>query len=201
MRAVIIGNGDINDYEYIRSRLRADDYIICADGGVRHAAKLGVAPSAALGDFDSAKKPDRGAVYEYPRDKDFTDGELAVRFAVENGYDEIMLLGMTGSRLDHTLADIFLLSLCDNAYIIDDKNEIHILRDKLKFKGMQGKTLSIIPLSHRVNGIKTSGAKWALKGDTLSFGDTRGVSNIIEKDECEISIDDGIAIAVINDGE
>ena len=58
MRAVIIGNGSISDYAYIKTRLRDDDYIICADGGLKHIQKLDVNPDVAIGDFDSGEKPD-----------------------------------------------------------------------------------------------------------------------------------------------
>ena len=51
MRAVIIGNGDIHNYEYIKTKLRKDDFIICADGGLRHTSPLGVSPDIAIGDL------------------------------------------------------------------------------------------------------------------------------------------------------
>ena len=83
MRAVIIGNGDIKDYQYIKSKINDNDFIICADGGYNHAEKMGIVPDVLIGDFDSAKNfekvKDR---IEYPKRKDFTDGELAVAYAV-----------------------------------------------------------------------------------------------------------------------
>ena len=56
MRAVIIGNGDIHNYEYIKSKLNDDDFIICADGGIRHTQHLGIKADVAVGDFDSGEK-------------------------------------------------------------------------------------------------------------------------------------------------
>ena len=93
MRAVIIGNGDIKDYQYIKSKSIDNDFIICADGGYNHAEKMGIVPDVLIGDFDSAneilkKLRDR---IEYPKRKDFTDGELAVAYAVDNGYEDIVL--------------------------------------------------------------------------------------------------------------
>ena len=71
MRAVIIGNGDIKDYQYIKSKINDDDFIICADGGYNHAEKMGIVPDVLVGDFDSAKNfekvKDR---IEYPKRKD-----------------------------------------------------------------------------------------------------------------------------------
>ena len=55
MRAVIIGNGDIKDYQYIKSKINDNDFIICADGGYNHAEKMGIVPDVLIGDFDSAE--------------------------------------------------------------------------------------------------------------------------------------------------
>lgn len=201
MRAVIIGNGTINDCEYIKSLLRESDFIICADGGLRHAKAMGLMPDVAIGDFDSSVKDDSVKSYVYPERKDFTDGELALRYASERGYDEIMLIGMTGYRLDHTLTDIFMMSRFEGAYLIDDKNEIRIIRDRLRISGKKGKTLSIIPISGDLCGITTSGLEWEMTDDTLYFGTSRGNSNVINEDEITISVTDGIGLAIINDGE
>ena len=110
MRAVIIGNGDIKDYKYIKSKISADDFVICADGGLRHIENLDIKADVAIGDFDSADIDEEITHYVFPVDKDYTDGELAVNYAVENGYDDILLIAMTGQRLDHTLSNFFLLA-------------------------------------------------------------------------------------------
>ena len=149
MRAVIIGNGDIKDYQYIKSKINDNDFIICADGGYNHAEKMGIVPDVLIGDFDSAKNfekvKDR---IEYPKRKDFTDGELAVAYAVDNGYEDIVLIAMTGDRFDHSIADILLLEKCKNGVLIDDNNEIYLLKDKLSLNGKTGQTLSILSLIH-----------------------------------------------------
>ena len=201
MRAVVIGNGSINNYDYIKSRLKSSDFIICADGGMRHAKAMGITPDIAIGDFDSYNKEQGIKTYTYPTDKDFTDGELAVSYASEHGYSEIMLLGMTGDRLDHTLTDIFIMRNYPGSFLVDDKNEIHIVKDRLILKGCAGKTLSIIPVCGDLTGIITKGLKWQLDNETLYFGTSRGNSNIIESDICEISVKNGTGIVVINDGE
>lgn len=201
MRAVVIGNGTIVRYDYIRSRLRPDDFIICADGGLRHARAMGIQPGLAIGDFDSIERDENIQTYVYPTRKDYTDGELAISYAAEQGYDEIMLLGMSGDRLDHTLTDIFLLSRYAGAYLVDDKNEVHIVRSELELKGYKGKTLSIIPVYSDLCGITTSGLEWQLKEETLYFGTSRGNSNVITDDICSISVRSGIGVVIINDGD
>ncbi|MGM9937327.1 MAG: thiamine diphosphokinase [Candidatus Ornithomonoglobus sp.] len=201
MRAVVIGNGTIKDYSYIKSRLCTGDFIICADGGLRHAKKLGIRPDIAIGDFDSSEKDETVKTYVYPTRKDFTDGELAINYAIDNGYDEIMLLAMSGDRLDHTLTDIFLLSKHEGAYLVDDKNEIHIVRSVLRLTGFKGKTLSIIPVYGDMLGVSTSGLEWQLNNETLFFGESRGNSNVVTDDFCIISVKRGMGAVIINDGE
>lgn len=201
MRAVIIGNGIINNYDHIRSRLNSGDFIICADGGLRHAKAMGITPDVAIGDFDSHDKEPGVRTYEYPTDKDFTDGELAVLYAKDHGYNEIMLLGMTGDRLDHTLTNIFMMRNCPGSYLVDDKNEVRLIEDRLTIKDRKGKTLSIIPIYGDLTGIVTQGLKWRLDNETLYFGSSRGSSNVIQSDICEISVKGGTGVVIISDGE
>ena len=203
MRAVVIGNGKINDYVYIRSLIAEDDFIICADGGVRHAKALGITPHVAIGDFDSGTEPDHNEVkvIKYPTDKLYTDGELAMSYARDNGYDEIMVLGMTGDRLDHTFSNIFNLTQYPGSYLIDDKNEVRIVTDRLVIEGKRGKTFSFLPVSGELCGITLKGFRWELDNADHKFGIPRGISNIITSDHAEMTIKSGIAIVVINDGE
>lgn len=201
MRAVVIGNGDINDYEYISSLIRNDDAIICADGGLRHAEAMGLITNVAIGDFDSYKRDTKVKKFVYPERKDYTDGELAVQYAIDNGYDEIMLLGMTGKRLDHTLTDILLLSKYENSYLIDDYNEVHIVSSKLVLRDKKGKTLSIIPVLSDLEGITTHGLEYPLHDETLFFGESRGNSNVVTDDICIIEVRSGMGIVIINNGD
>lgn len=201
MRAVIIGNGTVEDHVHLRSLIHSDDLIICADGGLRHAKAMDVIPDIAIGDFDSSEKEERVKTYVYPKRKDFTDGELAVDYAIEHGYDEIMLLGMTGTRLDHTLTNIMLLAKTENIYIVDDHNEIYIVSSKLILRERKGKTLSIIPVNGDLCGIVTEGLEYPLNNETLYFGHSRGNSNVITDDICSITVKNGLGIVVVNDGE
>lgn len=197
MRAVIIGNGDIKNYDKIKQKINTDDYIICADGGFEHTRKMGIVPDVVIGDFDSVK--DAAGIQnriEYPKRKDFTDGFLAVEYAKDKGYDDILMLAMTGDRLDHTIADIMLLSICKNGVLADDNNEIYLLRDKLVLNGKKGQTVSIIPVMGDAEGICTKKLEYPLNHETLHFASTRGVSNIMMSDVCEITIEKGLALVV-----
>ena len=111
MRAVIICGGDIGNYERAKACIKPGDMIICADSGYAHAKKMNIRPDVVLGDFDSYKKDDVicDDIKIYPAKKDFTDSEIAADYALKNGADEILLLASTGGRIDHTLANIYLL--------------------------------------------------------------------------------------------
>lgn len=197
MRAVIIGSGSIKDYEYIKSKIRSDDYIICADGGYDHALKLGVTPDILIGDFDSVKElPDETEKIKYPVRKDFTDGELAVRYAVEHGYDDVLLIGMTGDRADHTITDILLLSQCKNGCVLDDNNEIYMLKGNIKIAGKAGDTISIVPVGGDLEGITTENLEYPLSNETLYFGESRGVSNVMCGESCSITARKGIGLII-----
>lgn len=197
MRAVIIGNGDIKSYDFIKSRISNGDLIICADGGYNHARNMDIMPDVLIGDLDSASGyDDVKNRLEYPVRKDFTDGELAVMYANEHGCDEIVLAGMTGNRLDHTIADIMLLAHCKKGVLIDDNNEIYLLRDKLIIEGYRGQTLSIVPITGDAEGVSTSGLEYPLNAETLHFASTRGISNVMTAEKCEITIERGLALVI-----
>lgn len=197
MRAVIIGNGDIKNYDFIKSRISNSDLIICADGGYNHARNMDIMPDVLIGDLDSASGyDDVKNRLEYPVRKDFTDGELAVMYANEHGCDEIVLAGMTGNRLDHTIADIMLLAHCKKGVLVDDNNEIYLLRDKLIIEGYRGQTLSIVPITGDAEGVSTSGLEYPLNAETLHFASTRGISNVMTAEKCEITIERGLALVI-----
>ena len=79
-RWVILGAAEIKDYDSVKSRITAEDFIVCADGGLRHLEPLGLKADLILGDFDSAEKPDSVAeTLVYPVEKDDTDTMLAIK--------------------------------------------------------------------------------------------------------------------------
>ena len=116
-RIIIFANGELPDSNKALLLLHADDYIICADGGTRHAVTLAVQPDLIIGDMDSLEKGQleklqkSGVSIElYPRDKNETDLELAINRAIELKPTQIIIIAALGGRLDQTLANITLLS-------------------------------------------------------------------------------------------
>ena len=197
MRAVIIGSGEIKDYKKAKSRILAEDYIICADGGYDHAVKMGVNPDILIGDFDSISNiPNDTEKVQYPTRKDMTDSHIAMDKALEKGYDEMLLLGFTGDRADHSLTNILLLINYPNAVIADDNNEIRLITNAAEIDGKAGDTISIIPVCGNLEGITTTGLEYPLDNETLYIGDSRGVSNVMTENICQIKCTGGMGLII-----
>ncbi|NMB33855.1 MAG: thiamine diphosphokinase [Clostridium sp.] len=207
MFAVVVFNGEISDYEYCKGFLDAADLIICADGGAAHLRKLGISPNILLGDFDSIDPGDlryfsgkEVEIINFPPKKDMTDAELAIDTAVKRGYRDIVIMGGLGARIDHTLSNIFLLkNLLDRgirAGIIDKQNEIFLTADNISIRAQDGYGLTLLPLSERVDGIRTEGLYYKLAGETIHMGSSRGVSNAFVCDIAKISITSGLLLVI-----
>lgn len=201
MRAVIIGNGVIDNYDKIKTKLRQDDYIVCADGGYKHAKLLGVKPAVVVGDMDSIGDNDYdGEIINLPIRKDFTDSEVCIKYILLKHFEEVMMLGFTGKRQDHSLANIFLLNqFADtetDAYIVDEHNEIRFAKNENIIYGRKGNIVSIIPVTGDLTGVSTEGLDYPLNNETLVFGETRGVSNIMKADKCKITITSGQGLII-----
>lgn len=194
MRAVIIAGGNVG--EYICDYVAADDFVICADSGFDMAIKYGITPNAVIGDMDSVKGEYPKDSMVYPSRKDFTDSELALHYALKTDCSEILMFGMIGTRIDHTLAAISLLKQAKNAVIIDLNNEIHYAEGEFTLCGKKGDTISVIPIFGDVSGVTTKGLDYPLKNGIISCGTSRGVSNVMTEDVCKITIEKGSALVI-----
>lgn len=208
MRAVIFCGGQIADREAVRPHLQPADLIIAADAGARHALAFGLVPHLAVGDFDSggpelqAQLAGMGVpVHQVPVAKDETDTHLAVREALQRGATEIVLLGATGDRLDHTIANVLLLPGLPpgvTALIVDAKNVIQLLRapGRVQLRGAAGEFVSLLPLTPRVQGIHTEGLLYPLHDGTLAWGESRGVSNQLVGEVAAVSAGEGALLII-----
>ena len=214
-RIVILANGELPDLDKARSLIQDGDYVICADGGTRHAAALGIRPHLIIGDLDSADaeviqkfKQDEVQIELYPRDKNETDLELAVHHALEQNPRQIIIIAALGGRLDQTLANIALLTapqlstlrrgpeLVFDARLDDGVEEILLCREQAEVRGKSGDLVSLIPWGGAVTGIQTSHLKWALRKETLYPDKTRGISNEMTRDVASVSIESGLLLVV-----
>ncbi|HYE80581.1 MAG TPA: thiamine diphosphokinase [Clostridia bacterium] len=206
MKTVIIGSGEIYDYSFCYDIVQNADRIICADGGTRHAINMKLVPDVIIGDMDSSAVQyidyfsKKGVeVIQYPPEKDKTDTQICVEFALAFSR-EIILLGATGSRIDHMLANISLLKLGMEKNIpisiIDNKNNIRMIKDAIALKGNKGDYFSLIPFTEKVEGISTKGAHYGLHDAEMVLGDPYGVSNYFEEETVEINISKGYLLVI-----
>ena len=131
-RCVIVSGAPIGDYERIRGYLREDDFYLFCDGGLRHSAGLRAEPDLVVGDFDSHEKPEgRAEIIALPREKDDTDTVFAAREAVRRGFDDFLLVGAAGGRMDHTIGNLSLLHWLaeqrKTAVLADDWSDMRVV--------------------------------------------------------------------------
>ncbi len=210
MRAVIFANASLNQTGAITDHLHPGDWIIAADGGARHCKALGLLPHTAIGDFDSLSEAElqelaaQGVeIIRHPRRKDFTDLELALQLAVERAAGEIVVFAGLGERWDMTLANLLLPAAAHlrgvSIRLVDGAQEITLLCGGclVHLEGSPGDVVSLIPISGDARGVTTQGLEYPLDNETLYFGATRGVSNVLLAKQAQISLADGLLICTI----
>ncbi len=206
MKTVIISSGAINSYDYMKDVISKADYIICADGGMRHAFHMNIVPNLIIGDLDSAAiehiqhfRSCGVQFLEYDADKDKTDTQICLEHALKLA-SEIILIGSLGTRIDHSIANISLLKLALDtkvpASIMDEKNTIYMTNGTLSISGKKGEYLSLIPISERVEGVCCSGVMYPLEEAEMVIGNPYGVSNRFENDTALISITKGYLLVI-----
>ena len=181
-RCVIVGGADINNYGFIRERLSADDYVVFCDSGLKHLEQLQVTPGLIVGDFDSHENPHLDVeTIVLPCEKDDTDTVYAVKEAISRGFDDFLLIGVAGARLDHTLGNVSILlyldSLGKKGSIIDDYSEMEIVSDKPVPICDRYAFFSLLNITGCAKGITITGAKYPLDGGEISCEYQYGISN------------------------
>ena len=180
-RCVIVGGAPIERAEELRAYLRADDYMVYCDCGLRHEKALGRAPDLIVGDFDSHEDPHAAAeTIVLPRVKDDTDSFFAAKEALRRGFRDFLLLGMTGARLDHTLGNLALLRMLEGAgakaLLIDGYSETEIVSEEAEVSDAFP-YFSLLPLGGAAKDVGVTGAKFPLRGASLEPDSSLGVSN------------------------
>lgn len=210
MKILIVSGGEPPSKGLFEKILRdfSPDKIIAVDSGANALYEYNSVPDVLIGDFDSidqnvlAHFETSLEVFRSPIEKDETDTELAILKAIDLNASDIVVLGGTGSRLDHTLGNIFLLKKVLGydvpCVLVDDNQEISLIKNKKEFVSMQGKTVSLISLAEKTTDIRTEGFYYPLHGEVLRFGETRGISNIINKEYASVKIGKGELLIIVN---
>ena len=211
MLALVFANGDLNPGPLVDQALAAADETslwVAADGGALHAEALGVPIQTVIGDMDSLSEADLArleaggaALRRYPPAKNETDLELALLYVVERGAGPVRVIGALGGRLDQTLANVLLLTRPELAgrdiRLVAGQQAAWLLTPGTHpIAGTPGDTLSLIPLGGDALGVTTVGLHYPLRQETLAFGPARGVSNVFEVPQAQVSLDSGLLLAL-----
>lgn len=203
---LIVSGGDAPSPEFLKSRAERAVKIIAADRGAEYCLQAGVRPDFVVGDMDSLSRAALGRVQSsgvtlvrHSREKDETDTELALDLAIDQGAVEVEMLACTGNRFDHTLANIHLLRAARRrgveAWILSESFKIFLVDSCARLDGMEGATLSLLPLSLEVKGIQLTGFRWDLSDASMEVGSPCGVSNRVVSPEAVIRVEEGMLVA------
>ena len=177
-----------------------NDLVIGADRGYLTLAKNQIKPDIAIGDFDSyTGKIQCENIIKYPVKKDFTDSDLAIEKAISMGYKKIVVYGAIGGFLDHTLANIALLSEYTKKgfeiSFVDGENVVFALyNDEVTFSKKASGRISVFSYTDISNGVCEKGLLYELDNATLQNNIPLGVSNEFIGKKSVISVKDGILI-------
>jgi len=208
-KGVIVSGGSIND-SFAMQMIEniKPDYVIGVDSGLNFLYRNQLVPTHIVGDFDSVS-PEVIAHYKSMKDipirefnpvKDATDTEIAVCLAAELGVKELYLLGATGTRLDHVMANIQILKLALDqgvkAYILDECNRISIWEKEIRLCESErfGKYFSLFPLGGVAPDVSIEGAEYPLEHYRMSPFESRCVSNEYKDDEVVITFPQGTIV-------
>lgn len=206
-RAVLFINGEVGNYHFIDEFLSEETFLVAVDGGLRHLLSVHQIPDLLIGDLDSVppEQIDSMAsqaveIQRFPVEKNETDLELALFEVARRGYKEIFLVGALGGRIDQTLANLFLLQMPELAavkvVVIDDSQELFVIRDRAEIKGQTGDTLSLLPLNENAKGVTTVGLRYPLVNESLYPERSRGISNEMLESEALVTLSKGILLCV-----
>lgn len=211
MKFVIISGGHIDD-AFAVDWLGKNEYdcMIAADSGMNFLHRNGIMPDIIAGDFDSVESSSlqyfQGLndvqVMKLNPVKDDTDTEFVIREAIRRGAKEITVLGATGTRLDHVLANVNLLGIGleegVSIQLVDKHNRIRMINDCLEIKKSEqfGDYVSVLPVKGDARGVTLEGVKYPLKDADIACFSSLGVSNEIVEEKAKILVKQGALLAV-----
>ena len=180
-------------FDGLTQPIEQGDYVLAADGGLRHLQALSIKPDSILGDFDSLGYVPAGAAV-FPVEKDDTDAMLAVRHGLEKGFREFVIYGgLDGQRLDHTIANYqtlhFLTQNDARGYLVGKDYIVTAIRnDSIRFSETAEGILSLFCLGADAHGVCIQGLQYSLENGVLTSDFPLGVSNHFTGKPVEISV-------------
>lgn len=213
---IIVSGGNIHkDFalDFLKKNKTENTCLIVADRGVEFFMGTDLEPDVAVGDFDSLSA--EGAKYmetlkhtEIRRlkpEKDDSDTQSAANYAIEQGTERIMILGATGNRIDHLMANFGLLMLGKikqvQIVLVDAYNYMSLIESGMILKKEEqfGKYVSFFPIEGEVTGLTLKGFKYPLNSYTLKVEDSGlTVSNEISDPEAEVTFETGKLLMIMS---
>ncbi|MDO9491679.1 thiamine diphosphokinase [Acetobacterium sp.] len=205
MKVIIFTNGEYKNkvfYEEYLKDIKAD-YLICADGGANYARELNLIPNIIIGDMDSITAETRAffkaVKYEsYPSKKDETDTELAITHAIKMGADKVIILGGIGSRIDHSLGNIYLLKrfvdVGIDAEMVNENNHIRLIAKTTTFHFPIGTIVSLLPICGAVEGLTITGFEYPINEGQMTIDKPYGISNVTNENRQHIAFKKGMLL-------
>ncbi len=208
-RVLVFLNGEYRDKEFYKSEIKRNDYLVCADGGIKFLQKIDRIPDLVVGDLDSLDARAERFIEEnkiktkkFSKNKDFTDGELALDEAVKLAPEKINVYGCFGGRKDHEYANIAILEkYLDRRiqiYLIDEYRTIFLAKEWTVIRAKKGTIVSLLPVTKKVEGIITKGLQYSLRNECLFRASSRGMSNIVTKNPAFVELKKGILKVIVN---
>ena len=201
MKGILLLNGE----PYLE-KIDAENAFVACCGGAYEWANGRVRIDENVGDFDSLPYiPTPPPTEIYPSEKDFTDGEIALRKLIARGATEVEIYGAGGGREDHFLGNLQLLYYAHKqgvkARIITKNSFIFAASGRIELNEIKGKTFSVLPFGEKVHIMYGRGFKYDYP-ESLSLGECRGISNIGIEESGVIEIGENqTALVIINRGE
>ena len=196
---LLICNGEMAAPEVVRQLAGQAQSVLCADGGANVAHALGILPDAVIGDFDSITEDarsffeGRGVDMLHISRQDDTDLEKALKLLKERGESRVVLLGLTGKFLDHTLGNFsILLRYTDSMQMVafDPHFRVDVLASGGSFRSRAGDRVSVVPLPS-ADGLHYEGLRYPLDTGILSFGLREGTCNEATTDSFSLTFSSG----------
>ncbi len=190
----VVGAGENYGLEF---KPEKEDYVIAADAGLHYLEEKGIDPDLIVGDFDTLNYvPDKGNLLKLPAEKDDTDMFAAVKEGIKAGYARFHIYCGTGGRLDHTIANLQMLSfLSENemqGYLFHKDCVMTMITDcELVFDAASSGYVSVFSHSERSAGVYLRNLKYELNDATLTNIFPLGVSNEFIGKESRISVEKG----------
>lgn len=209
--AVIISGGNLNlGFALDFLKKNTCEILIGADKGIRFLRQQGIMPTHIVGDFDSASDEDLEffkrftdiPIQIFNPVKDFTDTQIALELALKLGAKQIYILGGTGTRLDHVVANLKILELALKrgavCFLVDVNNRIRLTANSVTIgrEEQYGKYVSLFSFGGPVRGITLKGFYYLLTNYDMFPGDAVGVSNEITAENGEISFEKGLLLVI-----